>query len=316
MNEKDKKSIIEEYQKGASSVKLAEKYGYKAPTICSMLKRNGISRRSNKENSRKYHYDVNYFENIDTPDKAYWLGFIYADGYIHGQNNNKLLGIALSEKDTEHLEKFRKSLQSDSPIRIYNASPGNSYSDNRYCRIQLFGEKIYNDLVTHGVVEHKTLKITPPELSEELIPHFIRGYFDGDGCHTHFIQHTHNNTCHTRKDVVKIIGTTELLSWMEKCVFDATGVTSNGMFKRRSSDEVMGLEYSSVKKSFGFLNYIYQDAELYLDRKYELYIDMLAYIYSRRFLKRSPLKSLELSGKPLELAKLQYENEKSLYTNA
>lgn len=313
MDKKIEEQIIQEYQDGLSTIKIGEKYNYHAGTIWRLLKKRNIPVRSNRINSRKYQYDENYFKEIDTEEKAYWLGFIYADGYVSNTKSGKKFGLTLSIKDVNHLEKLNTAMKSNVPIKCYKAQ---GYSNNEYCRLLFSGEKIFNSLVTHGVVEHKTLKIMPPNIEDKFVSHFIRGYFDGDGCHTHFIQHTHNNTCHTRKDEVKIVGTEKLLLWIEKWIFTATGITSNGMFKKRSSDEVFSLEYSSIKKTFAFLNYIYKDAEIYLERKYQKYIEMLGYIYSRRLLKRSPLKSLELSGKPLELAKLQYENEINLSTNA
>ena len=62
--------------------------------------------------SRKYNFDENFFDKIDTEEKAYWLGFIYADGAIF----KRTLSIRLSTKDIHHLEKFKKILNTDAAI--------------------------------------------------------------------------------------------------------------------------------------------------------------------------------------------------------
>ena len=79
-----------------------------------MLVDNGIKVRSHRESRKKYDYDETYFSTIDTPEKAYWLGFIYADGYISKkQNGNPVFGITLAEE--EPLIKLNKCLKSTQP---------------------------------------------------------------------------------------------------------------------------------------------------------------------------------------------------------
>ena len=93
-------NIIKDYQDGLSMDNVASKYSINRKTVAAALKRNNIQARSNKINSRKYIHDFNYFETIDTEEKAYWLGFIYADGYISIRKGKDFtdykLGIAIS----------------------------------------------------------------------------------------------------------------------------------------------------------------------------------------------------------------------------
>lgn len=110
----------------------------------------------------KYKYNKDYFNKIDTADKAYWLGFLYADGSINRYyKNEKLrsmtLEIGLADKDRNHLEKFKKCLDSNIPIfeRI-NKLKGKEYKS---VRIQLNNTKICYDLCDLGCTPHKTYDI-------------------------------------------------------------------------------------------------------------------------------------------------------------
>lgn len=309
--------IINDYENGMSGIAVGEKYDCHYSTVYDILRRNGHSVRPNRINSRKYHYDENFFKEIDTEEKAYWLGFIYADGYITLRKNGNLFGLTLSITDKNHLKKIKNSLNADVPIHVYSPSrKSTNYSANKYARIQFFGEKICNDLIRQGVFAHKTAILEPPKnIPKDLISHFIRGYFDGDGSHTYYYEKTGHSSY--RKDNIKILGTYNFLTWMESEISRISDAHCNGgIYKCKKTKVVYSLEYHGEHKTLFVLNALYNDATIYLDRKYQKYLNFLSYIYSRRFVKTSPLKSLELTGKPLELAKLQYSNEKSANTNA
>ena len=75
------------YLKGISTCKLAEMFGHTHKYYLYAFNKYNLPVRSNKINSRKYNLNQNYFENIDSHEKAYWLGFIYVDGYIRKNEN-------------------------------------------------------------------------------------------------------------------------------------------------------------------------------------------------------------------------------------
>ncbi len=84
-------------------------------TIRDILVKNGVEMRSNKQNSRKYSVNDDYFSIIDTEEKAYWLGFIFADGYISNKNG-KRVGITLKSSDRDHIIKFAKAISATYPV--------------------------------------------------------------------------------------------------------------------------------------------------------------------------------------------------------
>lgn len=119
----------------------------------------------------------NYFENIDTNEKAYWLGFLYADGYIG--NINEKLQICLSIKDELHLDKFINCIEDElSKKRYYGPYKTSGKQVHWYTR----NKKIINDLINLGCTNKKSHNIRFPKLnSQDLNCAFLLGYFDGDG---------------------------------------------------------------------------------------------------------------------------------------
>ena len=170
--------ICKLYQQGYSSTEIAKMFNTYPSSILYVLERRGVKRRSQSQAQRKHCVDESFFEEIDTPEKAYWLGFIYADGSVIG----KMLAIAISEKDAQHLEKFRRAIKTTYPIRyVDNTKP--TPSGRAKCRklayIHIYSEKICNDLRRIGV------KDKFPNCDFEKwhnLSDFVRGFFDGDGC--------------------------------------------------------------------------------------------------------------------------------------
>lgn len=124
--------------------------------------------------------DVNsqYFEDIDSAEKSYWLGLMYADGCVTTYGDEGLVAkLTLSEQDGHTVEAFKDAVDAEYAVSPIHKKDGQhdqlsiAIRDTEFCEY----------LKAHGVVQRKTHKDTFPELSEEFRPAFIRGYFDGDG---------------------------------------------------------------------------------------------------------------------------------------
>lgn len=211
--------------------------------------------RTNKENSRRYHCNDSFFDTIDTEEKAYWLGFIYADGYITSNS----LGITLSSRDKSHLEKLSISLSSDYPINTYEYSGyGNTYGS----RLLIKSDLIVSDLIRHGVFYKKSLILMPPNLTDiALVMHFIRGYMDGDG------SISISKTKYGDSFRLRFEGTLEVLTWLQ-FIFN----TKCKLQKRKKDDKnSYSLDYGGNLSVLSKLNLIYNNATVFLDRKYARY---------------------------------------------
>lgn len=270
---KQKEDICRLYNEGNSTVEIGIMFNKTASSIAGYLTRSNIKLRSNKYNSRKYAFNESYFESIDTEHKAYWLGFMYADGYI--TNKNKI-GISLSINDIEHLEKFNNSILSNYPINQYEIKQGYK-PGNMYCRVLMTSDKMYNDLINQGCVENKTNVIKAPNIPKEMITHFLRGYIDGDGC----ITTKRKSLNHSLEYKVCILGTEELLTYIKNFIEDNNVAHINKFHKRKPTHIVSSIELTGNKQVKHFLDLIYKDATVYLDRKHDKYIDLKSYCDSR-----------------------------------
>ena len=117
------------------------------------------------------------FETIDTEEKAYWLGFLYADGSVSSKEHKIELGLA--EQDLKQIEKFRDFIGIMNKISYRSTTKSYRYSFR--------SESCKEDLIKQGCVPKKSLILNFPtenQVPKNLIRHFIRGYFDGDGWFT------------------------------------------------------------------------------------------------------------------------------------
>lgn len=266
-DEKDK--IVELYTKDElSTPKIGLIMGCNYGKICSVLDEYGIKRKNNGR--RKYSLNENDFDKIDTQNKAYVLGLIYADGCNFPPKCTSF--ISLQESDKEILEKIKIEIGSTQPIKIIDQSSrnDNNYSYNNMCTLNMYSKHICESLERLGVVRNKSLVLDFPTIDNHLIPHFVRGYFDGDGSLYMYekknggkhITITYTSTekfCNKLKDIIK----NEL--GINCGVYDAS--CHNGITKVAS---ITGVEHP-----LKVLNWMYKDADLYLQRKYDRYIEYL-----------------------------------------
>lgn len=256
--------IITLYNSGLSTIKLAEQNKCSVGAINNVLKRSGVPRRSNKENRRLYTINHDFFDVIDTEEKAYWLGFLYADGNVRKHKNQSI--IQLKVEDREIIEKFLKSIGSNMPVGEYK-----NWNGADVFGAHITSDKMFEDLCKHGCVPNKSLILEfPKTVPSDLIHHFIRGYFDGDG--SVFI--TRKKWIRTPKTLPRIEytdyigisfnGTKELLEGINEHFY----ISTVSKEKRRTTNTwILRTNTKNVVKNF--YNYIYSNATVYLNRKYE-----------------------------------------------
>ena len=230
-------------------------------------------------------YDRDFFDIVDTEEKAYWLGFIYADGWVTLDNEDRgCLRIELQQNDIEHLKKFNKSIKGNIEVktRMSNAShiDGREIKSYPMCYIRLFSEKIVHDLNKYGVHPKKTYDLMFSEnIPDELVRHVIRGYFDGDGCIT---KQNHKNG----KQYVKCDFSCKSINMLIKL----REILYNNDIKSYICQDKGNyrLYIGGLNNVDKFLNFIYKDSTIYLQRKY----DKTSYLYKTLdILERLPRKS-------------------------
>jgi intein-encoded DNA endonuclease-like protein len=111
-----------------------------------------------------------------TPDMAYALGFFAADGNIN-QNKRGVCYLNIQISDKKLLFAIRDAMCSDHRIGVCKGIVG---QQTRY-RLQIGSKQLYADLLHLGFTPQKTRRMVLPSVPDELLGHFVRGYFDGDG---------------------------------------------------------------------------------------------------------------------------------------
>lgn len=236
---------------------IGEKFGSKRYQINYLLEKHGIQK-SVSQAKRKYSLNEDYFDEIDTPNKAYILGFLYADGYNNRINNTVVL--SLNREDREILEKISKEVGSTKPLFESNYTPDDGV-ERHMLILAMASKHMCESVEKWGLTQNKTFTITFPNfLEDELIPHFIRGYFDGDGC-----------ACSTfdkgrPRFQITLMSSTQfcngLIDYLE---------TQNIHFHinqpLRKSEKNKIVRSGNNKELPKFINLIYKDADLYLERK-------------------------------------------------
>lgn len=244
--------IKEMYEQGMSAYKISEKLGLSKSSIYYHLNKNNLIR-SNKENSRKYFVNHNYFDIIDTQEKAYWLGYMYADGYVSSSNGKK---VGVTSKDIDHIKFFRDDLDSDYPVNIYEAHT--AYGDSVYGRLLISSDMLYDSLVSHGCVEHKSKILLPPNIDADLERHFLRGFYDGDGS---IKKHKLSKTGY----ILSLVSTKEMIDWTKERL--------GGSIRYQENKKIWYLDTSITSER---LDYLYENSTRRLSRKFSRVLDARA----------------------------------------
>lgn len=217
----------------------------------------------------KYFYDKHFFDVIDTEEKSYWLGFFYADGYVCRTQTNTEVAIELQAKDIGHLRKLNKSMNGNVVPTIRKCKRDGADFAYEVASIRFYSVDLFNWLNVNGCCERKTNKIVLPKLSNKLTWCFLRGFFDGDGC---LVLNKSRNAL--KFDFCS--SSLMILKQIRAFLFD------NGIFSYINQQKMehstfkatmpnYRLYISGLENSYLFGQKLYQDATIYLDRKFNKY---------------------------------------------
>lgn len=266
-----KDQLIKDYIDGMTYRKLGKKYKHFGVSIRNKIIEWKLSPRTVAEVAKKlaYPFDDSVFERIDSPEKAYWLGFIYADGCVTNERKGKATRFTmyLAKRDKRHIAKLKRFFRADHPIRKSKNNRGFSITSSKLC----------GDLYNLGVTLRKSLKLrfpTEDQMPLKYMSHFIRGYFDGDGC----VMIRENQW------VVNMIGTKRFLRPVEKAL-RAVGLPSKTLHKVKHAGQgrlgyliyggtvrySQNLSHEHERRPYLDLlyDYLYTGATVWLDRKRE-----------------------------------------------
>jgi hypothetical protein len=173
----NKEKVIELFNAKQTLSEISNYFGYKSnKTIKKLLKNEGFNTKQMiGQKTRIKKINENYFDNIDTPNKAYILGWVLSDGYV--SKNKLVFGI----KDLEILEFIKNEMGSEHKISETFVFDNRTNKTYQQYRLQICSKKISESLNKLGVYQSKSFTVDLPKIKKELYSHLLRGLFDGDG---------------------------------------------------------------------------------------------------------------------------------------
>ena len=254
--------VVELLKQGLRPGEVSKKLNRNGSSVSSVIKALNITGYNKQENTCNH----NYFDNIDTEIKAYLLGFFIADGWLNVGNSR--FGLQIKEEDNIVLHYIKNEFVNDSVISTKNRTTETVTRKNistiRWTSSHMKDIFINKYKILENKTYDKTFMFPFEEIPEHLIRHFIRGFFDGDGCFSKIRQSLSITIISTSLNFLNQIAKyfTNLSEGINEVIREINGKTTNYYtlnfnFERTDKPE----------KVLKIYNYLYDDSELYLIRK-------------------------------------------------
>ncbi len=258
-------NIIQLYSEGRGLVYIAKQLDTCSDCIIKVLQNNNIQFRE-----KVMLFNENYFNDIDTEHKAYWLGLLYADGYV----GNYYLELCLKDDDLQHIKKFLVDINGEN-VNIKPKTVKLHDKEFKNNRIILCSPTLAHQLTNKGCMQNKSASIRFPDiniLNEQLQNHFIRGFFDGDGSIGFY-----NNAAG-----FSMVSNVFFLLGVQNVLISQSGLNKVKLIKNKSrSDTYQTLRYGGNHNTYKFFKYLYKDATIFLDRKYDIFQQFLDFYQNK-----------------------------------
>jgi len=258
------KNILKRYFNGEKLNLIVKEYDVTISAIYKRMESRDIPRLSQSVTQRKYVINESFFDVINTEEKAYILGLMWADGCIRTKNNT--VYIELQETDKDILLKIRNLIQPSKDLMFINKK--NIKHKNTY-RFTICNKHINNKLLLHGLCENKSFSIKPPVIDEELVNHFIRGFFDGDGCISSYLVKGKYKT-----SSFSITSNIEILNYIQNIFIAKLGLTKTKIQTDKRGNNICSLVYGGRNNCIKIKNYLYYNSTIYMDRKFKKFNEL------------------------------------------
>lgn len=240
--------VIQRYLDGESCQVIADDFGVSFKSISLILEKHNIPR------NNRYHnlgLDENYFENIDSYDKAYFLGFMLTDGSVALKEN--IIRLTLTARDEEILQVFKEKTGNSNNLSLRKDEKHNELT------FHLRSSKWKKDLAQYHVVPQKTYSCDMPMLSENMMPHLIRGMIDGDGWISY------------KSPAIGFCGNEKVVTHLRDFLVEKLDVYNVKILQ--TQEHLWQITWSSKKDISIIGNYIYKDKQdCFLKRKYNNFL--------------------------------------------
>jgi hypothetical protein len=278
--------IISDYLSGMTQKAVALKNGVCRGAVGEIVKARGINTRSYTgertfTSNRKWIWDYSFFEKRN-PTVAYWAGFMMADGSLNTNGRASTLIFVLQEKDREHVFKFCKDI-SVSTDAIYERK-------DKSVGINLSYSHFTEQLKPWGIVHRKTYNFIEPEVNTEFLPHYLRGWVDGDG------------SVYSFGDGARftVSGNTQSLQWFEEKLKEL-GYDGSIRIKSIPASTVSSLLYIGGQNQVNVIRkLLLVDESFKLERRWNVYYKTKHITFTHY---------CKFCGKPFEVTRHRHEQE-------
>ena len=267
----DKDQVQEHLLQGYNLKFISEKTGIPHRRLGEMVSFYRLEKSSVRSIKRKNH---NYFNNIDTETKAYILGFILADGCVNIEDKKKngvvygvgkRLSFCNSVDDIEIINTIQRELSPDSPVKLWQNNKG-AVNRKQQCMLRISSSQIIDDLIQLGIKPQKTKDVDFTfdftKIPENLIRHFVRGFFDGDG---HL----------SKSKAFQLVGTSKPFLLQLQSLFSFLFPIIKSTIRQTQGKNmiwyVLTLNCGHGKHNL-ISEYFYKDSSIYLQRKHKYFM--------------------------------------------
>jgi Mor family transcriptional regulator len=265
--EAEERAICGRYEAGEHISSLASHFGVRTETMWQIIRRRGTRMRRPNELGIKYQCDHSFFDCIDTEEKAYVLGFVAADGYVH--NAEDRISISLQPADKEHLVRLKYALKSTHPIAEYSSFDRYHDKITTTATLSIGSSKLVRALEAHGVGRKKTFGLRWPTLSDDLQRHYVRGIVDGDGSFWAKAYKEHNGRTWKQNYGFSITANRTFLLECQRYLMRECGLNLTKLDHKKGTDtRIATLRYGGRQQVKRIFRFLYDDASIFLLRKY------------------------------------------------
>jgi len=281
--------ICDLYKQGVSAKILGSKFTIDKRRVQKWVNNKGILR-DKSESHRFTEFNQHFFDIIDTSEKAYWLGFFYAD--VYNCNTTNTVSLSLQTSDLEHLKKLAYVIGlHENKIKYTKNKEG-----YEYYTLKMYSKHLCQTLNNLGCPQAKSFIIKYPKwLDKNLTIDFIRGIFDGDGT---LCKRVLNNEWKWG-----LVSTQECVDVIQQIIFEQLNIIVNYHNISNSGNNTCELEQNGNEKVAKLASWLYESSslEIRLDRKYQKYIELINQqknrLFSRKKYKVSDLEKVEIMNK-------------------
>jgi transposase-like protein/intein-encoded DNA endonuclease-like protein len=243
-----KKNVIEEYKEGMTIKDLSDKYNIIEGTINLWIK--PVARKRGVQNSIGIE---DFFDNIDSEKKAYYLGWIMADGNVSIYNNQYSLKLHIGFQDKHIIDDFLKDIKATYIPKEKESILNTTGKKHKSYYVSLTSKHMIESLISLGVIPNKTGKEFIPNIPKRFLKDFLRGFFDGDGI-TSIGEKNKIGFVSSKYMIIQIL---ELLKW------------NLSIQPHHTTPYIYYFLTSSKDKIKDLYNYMYKDANVFIKRKHD-----------------------------------------------